>query len=91
MTQNVVPLLNILLPESDTDARSILLKKEDDIMIDGLLYHVITPTSSKPGAQAQLVIPQNLKVHFLRLYHDSDLCSHVGNNKMLSIMQLKYY
>ena len=79
------------LPESDTDGRSILLRQEDYIMIDSLLYHIFTPTGSKPEAQAQLVIPQNLKVHFLRLYHDSDLGSHVGNNKMLSIMWLKYY
>ena len=79
------------LPDSDTDARSILLRQEDYIIIDGLLYHIFTPTGSKPSAQAQLVIPQNLKVHFLRLYHDNDLGAHVGNNKMLSIMRLKYY
>ena len=72
------------LPESDMDTRSILLRQEHYIMIDSLLYHIFTPTSSKPGAQAQLVIPQNLKVPFLRLYH-------VEKNKMLSIMQFKCY
>ncbi len=80
-----------VLPDSDTDARSILLRQEDYIMIDGLLFHIFTPTNSKPAIQAQLVIPQNLKVHFLRLHHDSDLGAHVGFNKMLSIMRLKYY
>ena len=80
-----------VLPDSDTDARSILLRQEDYIMIDDLLFHIFTPTGSKPSAQAQLVIPQNLKVHFLRLHHDSELGAHVGNNKMLSIMRLKYY
>ena len=39
----------------------------------------------------QLVIPQNLKVQFLRLYRDSDLGSHMRNNKMLSRNWLKYY
>ena len=80
-----------ILPNSDTDARSILLRQEDYIIIDELLYHIFTPTGSKPSAQAQLVIPQNLKVHFLNLYHDSTIGAHVGNSKMLSIMRLKYY
>ena len=79
------------LPDNDTDARSILLRQEDYIMIDGMLYHIFTPSGSKPSAQAQLVIPQNLKVHFLKLHHDSELGAHVGNSKMLSIMRLKYY
>ena len=57
----------------------------------GLLHHIFTPTGSQPSAQAQLVNSQNLKVHFLRLHHDSDLGSHVGNNKMLSLMRFKYY
>ena len=79
------------LPQSDTDARSILLRQEHYIMIEGLLYQIFTPIGSKPNAQAQLVIPQKLKVHFLKLHHDSDLGSNVGNNKMLSIMRLKDY
>ena len=54
------------LPQGDTDARSILLRQEDYIMIEGLLYHIFTPTGSEPSAQAQLVISQNLKIHFLR-------------------------
>ena len=80
-----------MLPQSDTDAGSILLRQEDHIMIKGLLCHIFTPTGSKQSAQAQLVTYQNLKVHFLRFHHDSDLGSHVGNNKMLSSMRLKYY
>ena len=44
-------------PKSDTDAKIILLRQEDYIMIEGLLYHIFTPTGSKPGAQAQLVTP----------------------------------
>ena len=42
-----------MLPESDTDARSIFLRQEAFIMIDGPLYHIFTPTSSKPGAPAE--------------------------------------
>ena len=40
------------LPQIDTDTRSILLRQEDYIMIEGLLYHIFTPTGSKPSAQA---------------------------------------
>ena len=79
------------LPQSDSDARSILLREEDYIMIDSLLYNIFTSTGYKLSAQAQLVVPQNLKVHFVHLYHNSDVGSHVGNNKLLSIMRLKYY
>ena len=51
-----------ILPQSDMHARSILLRQEDYIMIDGLLYHIFTPTGSKPGAQAHLVIPPPKKL-----------------------------
>ena len=81
-----------MLPESNIFARSILLRQDDYIMIDDFLFTILfTLTGSKPGAQAQLVIPQNLKVNFITLYHNSDLCCPVGNNKMLSIMWLRYY
>ena len=42
-----------MLPQSDTDTRSILLRQEDYNMKEGLLYHIFTPTGSKPSAQAQ--------------------------------------
>ena len=79
------------LPKNEGDARSTILRQEDYIIINDLLYHIYVPLGNKPSTHAQLVIPQNLKGHFLKLHHDSFFGGHVGVAKMTSIMKLKYY
>ena len=79
------------LPANEGDARSIVLRQEDYILIEDLLYHIYVPTGRRPSTRAQLVVPQNLKAHFLQLHHDNFHGGHVGVSKMTSIMKLKYF
>ena len=80
------------LPSNDSEARTLLLREEDYIVVDGLLYHIFTSHGPKPqAASAQLVIPQNLKEHFLKLHHDEPLGDHLGASRMISIMRPRYF
>ena len=80
------------LPSNDSEARTLLLREEDYIIVDGLLYHIFTAHFPKPqAASAQLVIPQNLKEHFLKLHHDDPLGGHLGASRMISVMRPRYF
>ena len=84
-------LNNQILPINKEDARLVLLKQADMIVEEGILFHIYCPTGNKPSATAQLVVPQNLKYHFLKIYHDGDLGAHFGYEKVLKAMREKYY
>ena len=80
------------LPKRMDEARAILLRQEDYIIIDDLLYHIFTSHGPKPHtASAQLVIPQSLKKQFLQIHHDSMLGGHIGAARMLSVMRPRYF
>jgi len=79
------------LPINKEDARLVLLKQADMIEEEGILFHIYCQTGNKPSATAQLVVPQNLKVHFLKIYHDGELGAHFGFEKVLKAMREKYY
>jgi len=76
----------------DEEARAVLLRQEDYILIESLLYQIFTSHSPKAqSASAQLVIPPNLKNFFLQLHHDNEMGAHLGTARMLSIMRPRYY
>ena len=88
----IIFLKHNILPTDDTKAREILLRQEDYVLINDLLYHIFTPIGHKrESASAQLVIPQNFKSVILQLNHDSSLGGHLGASKMLSVMRPKYF
>ena len=85
-------LINYILPEDNKTAREILLKEEDFIIIDDILYHITVNTGhSQFQPVFQLYVPQNLKQYMLVLNHDSTFGGHTGKAKMLSLMKPRYY
>ena len=65
-------LINYILPEDNKTAREILLKEEDFIIIDDLLYHITVNTGhSQFQPVFQLYVLKNLKQYMLVLNHDS--------------------
>jgi len=80
------------LPRNDKEARSILLRQEDYIVIDDILYHIHVPLAQKSTkAIAQLVVPQDLKKHVLYTHHDVALAGHTGIQRMISVMKQRYF
>ena len=81
-----------IFPRDDKKARAILLRQEDYIVIDYILYHIYTYTGPKKSTTtAQVVVPQNLKQHLLTLHHDSSFAGHIGTSKMISVLRNKLY
>ena len=80
------------LPEDQDQARKILVRQEEYIILEGILYHIHTSPGPKiRDATAQLVIPQNLKRNLLELHHDTALGGHTGAKRMISLFRTKYY
>ena len=100
LTQNndpeLKPLIKYLkdnsLPADKDLARQIVLREEDYIILDDILYHIYVPPSQKSSKSvAQLVIPQDLKAYILALHHDAKLAGHIGIQRMLSVVKQRYY
>jgi hypothetical protein len=80
------------LPNKSKDARKVLLREEDYILIDDVLFHIYTPTKNNlKDSQAQIVAPQNLKASILKHHHDGDMAGHIGVTRMISIMRARFY
>ena len=79
-------------PKNKAEAKALLLREEDFIILNDILYHIFTSQGSKPSnASAQLVVPQNLKTQLLQHHHDNDMAGHVGVSRVISRMRPRYY
>ena len=80
------------LPDDAKEARNIVLREGDYVIINNLLYHIFTSQGPKPStAKAQLVIPKSLQPHLLSFHHDASYAGHVGAKKMVELMRERYY
>ena len=80
------------LPRKTKEARAIILREEDYVMMNNILFHIYTPTKNKHNdAQAQLVVPQNLKSQILQHHHDGDMAGHIGISRMTSVMRVRFF
>jgi len=91
------PILNWLedsiLPDTDKEARRVILQSEHFQIVDGLLYHLHHPRKKrlneiKPVIQ-QLRVPQALREELLIAYHDNN--AHIGRERLYDTLKQKYY
>ena len=90
----IVYLTDDKLPESQKEARRLLLEISDYILFDGVLYHsrVAKSKRAKLMSPYQLVLPEALVPKVLKLAHDSPLGGHSGiNNTIDKIKELFYF
>ena len=90
----IVYLTDDKLPESQKEARRLLLEISDYILFDGVLYHsrVAKSKRAKLMSPYQLVLPEALAPKVLKLAHDSPLGGHSGiNNTIDKIKELFYF
>ena len=87
-SKDLQPILNWLeqgvVPESDKEARHLILRSEHFQIIDGLLYHLHFPlvkrlNEIKPVLQ-QLCVPDVLREELLKAYHDHN--AHIGRERL---------
>ena len=80
------------LPRNNDQAKAVIRRQEDYIIVDGLLYHIYVPPQVKSSkAVGQLVIPQDLKRRVLELHHDTPMGGHMGIHRMISVMRDRYF
>ena len=82
-----------LLPESDKEARHIVLQAEHYQVINGLLYHLHHPRTKrmneiKPVIQ-QFCVPDVLREDLLVAFHDNN--AHIGRERLYETLKQKYY
>ena len=79
------------LPTTSKAARKVLLRENDYVVDNGILYHLFRPVASKPGEfSLTLVVPESLRHTVLSQCHDSALAGHVGINKMLTALKQRF-
>jgi len=86
-------LENGIFPQSDKEARHLILRSEHFQIIDGLLYHLHFPRTKrlneiKPVLQ-QLCVPDVLREEFHKAYHDHN--AHIGRERLYDTLKQKYY
>ena len=86
-------LKNDILPESNTDARKLLLTIENYFLDDnGVLYHILhSHLSPTQQLVEQLVIPESLKTEVLTACHDEPTAAHMGIDRTLAIIRMRYF
>jgi len=96
-SKDLQPILNWLehgvLPQSDKEARKLILRSEHFQIIDGVLYHLHFPRTKrlneiKPILH-QLCVPDILREELLTAYHDND--AHIGRERLYETLRQKYY
>ena len=81
-----------ILPRDQKEAGAIVLREEDHVIINGLLYHIFTPLGSKADeTKAQLVVPRAMVETILELHHDTSFSGHLSVPKMMSLLRPRYY
>ena len=79
---SLLPIISYLdngqLPTSQKAAPEVLLKHTDFALLDGILYHskIMKFRISKTLNHYQMVLPHDLVLQVLKIYHDSPLGSH---------------
>jgi len=96
-SKDLQPILDWLkhgiLPQSDKEARQLILRSEHFQIIDGVLYHLHFPRSKrlneiKPILH-QLCVPDVLREELLIAYHDNN--AHIGRERLYDTLKQKYY
>ena len=82
-----------VLPQSDKEARQLILSSEHFQIIDGLLYHLHFPRTKrlneiKPILH-QLCVPDVLREELLKAYHDHN--AHINRERLYDTLKQKYY
>ena len=82
-----------ILPESQKDARRILLEASDFVLVDEVLYHGRKANSrrTKQMIAFQLVLPKLLVPVILQMAHDSPLGGHSGIQNTLDCVKEHYF
>jgi hypothetical protein len=87
------PILQYLrdktLPESDSQARKLLLTVDQYIIQDDILYHFRNPRRGEP--HTQVVVPASLRPTILSQAHSDTLGGHFGQDRTFSLIQLRYF
>ena len=86
-------LKNDILPESNTEARKLLLTIENYFLDDnGVLYHILhSHLSPTQQLVEQLVIPDSLKTEVLTACHDEPTAAHMGIERTLAIIRMRCF
>jgi len=81
------------LPQSDKEARQLILRSEHFQIIDGLLYHLHFPRTKQLNEinpiLHQLCVPDVLRKDLLKAYHDNN--AHIGRERLYDTLKQKYY
>ena len=90
------PLIDFLttnkLPEENQEAKKITKDAEDHTMLNGILTHINSILwKQHKEISFQPVIPETLRPHILKLFHDIPMAGHTGTQKMLSAMIPKVF
>ena len=78
------------LPNNNDKARNILLREEDYIILNNILYHI----QFKPGnkdTDIAVVVPATLRATLLHHFHDSSLGGHMSFRRTLSAIKQKIF
>ena len=95
--RSLLPIISYLedddLPDSQKEARRILLESNDYAIIDGILYHsrVTKNKRNKMMDHYQIVIPESLIETVLKVVHDSPLGGHAGINNTLDRAKEQFF
>ena len=81
------------LPDSQKEARTILLEAGDYLLLNGLLLHsrIRKSRRAKLMNPCQIVLPKCLYQTVLKIYHESSLGSHGGINDTLDKVREYYF
>ena len=80
------------LPRNSEQAKAVLRRQDDYLIIDGTLYHMYNPIQVKPNKTIiQLVIPQDLKGKILAAHHEIPMVGHMNATNMVAMMKPKYH
>ena len=82
-----------LLPETDKEARKVILQSEHFQVVDGLLYHLHHPRTKRLNEIKPVILqPCVLDVpreELLVAYHDTN--AHMGRERLYDTLKQKYY
>ena len=82
-----------MLPESQKDARKVLVQAADYFMSDNVLYYSRKPKSVRAQnmSAAQLALPISMVKPVLQLYHESAMGAHCGIQATLDLVREHYF
>ena len=96
-SKDLQPILDWLehgiLPQTDKEARQLILRSEHFQIIDGVLYHLHFPRTKRLNVIKpilhQLCVPDVLREELLIAYHDNN--AHIGRERLYDTLKQKYY